>query len=282
MLEHEMQPITESSACKSSAVRTGGFCKKCQREHWLGPGNTLYYCQKLMSRLDSLATIDLFSTEPGTDLKQGFAPLLETAHLFGPSRGKMFGVLECLQPDGNIVFLHAFSGQYNGLWLVDGWVPPLFDVDEFLIMTTQKEKQIKQLGTTIDQNVPHSSEWLTKKKERRQLSRRLMQDIHSLFRLSNFRGETATLAEAFTGKKGIPSGTGDCCAPKLLHYAARNNFTPLGISEFFWGKENISGGHRHGSFSSSCEEKCRPILGFMLCGLSEHVHRGKHSPLANQ
>ena len=96
-----------------------------------------------------------------------------------------------------------------------------------------------------------------------------MRDIHSLYRLTNFRGETTTLDEAFIGDSGIPTGTGDCCAPKLLHFAAQNDLRPLGISEFFWGKENISGEHHHGSFSSSCVEKCRPILGFMLCGLDE-------------
>jgi hypothetical protein len=96
-----------------------------------------------------------------------------------------------------------------------------------------------------------------------------MLDIHGLYRLTNFRGETASLEEAFIGSNGIPTGTGDCCAPKLLNYAAKNNLRPLGISEFFWGKENRSGGHRHGAFAASCAEKCQPILGFMLCGLND-------------
>ena len=39
-----------------------------------------------------------------------------------------------------IVLLHAFSGQYNGLWLVDGWVPPLFDIDEFLDIDRRERK----------------------------------------------------------------------------------------------------------------------------------------------
>ena len=258
-----IKKTTENIAWESAAIKTGGFCKRCGREHWLGPANSLHHCQELMHQFDCLGTIDLFSTAPGT------GSALETAPLFGPARGKMFGVMECLKPDGTIIFLRAFSGQYNGVWLVDGWAPPLFDIDDFLAMTTVKEKQIKQLGAKIDQGVPHSSDWLAQKKERRQLSRRLMQDIHGLYRLSNFRGETTTLAEAFTGKNGIPTGTGDCCAPKLLNFAAKNDLHPLGISEFFWGRENKSGQHQHGSFTSSCVEKCQPILGFMLCGREE-------------
>jgi hypothetical protein len=246
-----------------SHIKTGGYCRKCGRDHWLGPGNTAFFCRELMHRLEKFKTIDHFSQQPGS-LKT-----LETALLFGPSRGKMFGVMECLAPDGSAIVLYAFSGQYNGIWLVDGWVPPLFAIDEFFNLTADKEKQIKQLGRTIDQCLPHSGDWLAQRKKRRLLSRKLMLDIHGLYRLTNFRGETASLEEAFIGSNGIPTGTGDCCAPKLLNYAAKNNLRPLGISEFFWGKENRSGGHRHGAFAASCAEKCQPILGFMLCGLND-------------
>ena len=90
-----------------------------------------------MDRLERLGTIDLFSTKPK------IIDALETAILFGPAKGKMFGVMECLAPDGTTVFLQAFSGQYNGIWLVDGWAPPLFAVDDFLSITLDKEKQIK-------------------------------------------------------------------------------------------------------------------------------------------
>jgi hypothetical protein len=253
----------ETAAAETSIFRTGGYCKRCGREHWLGPGNTLNFCRKLMQRLDLLETIDLFSTEPGPITALGTAPL------FGPARGKMFGVMECLTPDGTTVILHAFSGQFNGVWLVDGWVPPLFEINDFLTLTVGRERQIKELGRTIEQCLPHSSDWLMQRKKRRLLSRKLMSDIHSLYRLVSFRGVTAGLEEAFTGSNGIPTGTGDCCAPKLLQFAAKNNLRPLGISEFFWGRENRSGEHCHGSFAASCVEKCRPILGFLLCGLDE-------------
>ncbi len=179
----------------------------------------------------------------------------------------MFGVMECLQPDGTRVVLQAFSGQYNGLWLVDGWMPPLFAVSDFLALTITVEQQIKQLGREIALREPHSCDWLALRKKRRLLSRSLMSDIHALYTLNNFRGEKATLVEAFIGDNGIPTGTGDCCAPKLLNFAARNKLRPLGISEFFWGRENRSGSRQHGIFTSSCAEKCQPVLGFILCGL---------------
>ncbi len=258
-----MEIFDETTSAGSSSHGAGGCCARCNKEHWLGPGNTWEICQKLMQRLERLKTIDLFSTQRAP------SALLETASLFGPARGKMFGVMECLAPDETTVILYAFSGQYNGIWLVDGWVPPLFTVDDFLKLTVEKEKQIKQLGRTIDRCPPHSDNWLAQRKKRRLLSRKLMGDIHNLYQLSNFRGVTAGLDEAFIGAGGIPTGTGDCCAPKLLNHAIKNKLRPLGISEFFWGKENKAGGHRHGKFAGPCAEKCRPILGFMLCGLDE-------------
>ena len=132
--------------------------------------------RKLMHDLILRQTIDLLSPS------RKIADALTTAPLFGPARGKMFGVMECLKPDGTTIVFHAFSGQYNGLWLVDGWAPPLFAVDDFLAMTVDTEKQIKQLGREIDRCQPHSTEWLARKKKRRQLSRTLMRDIHSLYR----------------------------------------------------------------------------------------------------
>ena len=269
MIRNKIENTPEKADTESAVLRTGGFCKRCKREHWLGPGNTQHPSRELMRQLHNLGSIDLFSTPPGTVSAPGTLSTLGTAPLFGPTRGKMFGVMECLEPDGTTVILQAFSGQYNGLWHVRGWAPPLFETEEFFALTVDKEKQIKQLGREIDQSPPHLSDWLAQRKKRRLLSRQLMRDIHGLYRLSNFRRETATLEEAFTGHKGIPTGTGDCCAPKLLNYAATHNMRPLGISEFFWGRENRSGGHLHGSFTSSCVEKCQPILGFMLCGLED-------------
>lgn len=264
MVNIDEQPLTGPST-----LTTGGYCRQCGREHRLGPGDTLRHGRELMRRLDRLGTIDLFSPPANNPAS------LSTTPLFGPGRGKMFGVLEALGADGTTVVLYAFSGQYHGNWLVEGWMPPLFNLDDFLALTVETEQRIKQLGRTIDRCVAQSSDWLAARKKRRLLSRNLMSDIHNLYTLRNFRGQTTGLQQAFTGGNGIPTGTGDCCAPKLLNFAAKNDLRPLGICEFFWGRENRSAGHRHGSFTSSCMEKCRPILGFMLCGLDDEPLTGR-------
>lgn len=199
------------------------------------------------------------------------APSCSTEVLFGPARGKMFGVLLCRDTRGREVVLHAFSGQFNGQWQVPGWTGPLFDEEAFHRCHDEREREIKALGRAMDGKVKESEAWRALKNQRRQLSRNLMQDIFSLYRIPDFRGEEHLLLEAFTGKEGIPTGTGDCCAPKLLADAAGNNLLPVSLAEFYYGRENASGSCVHKRFYSSCTTKCQPILGAMLCGLEEHL-----------
>ena len=66
---------------------------------------------------------------------------------------------------------------------------------------------------------------------------------------------------------GIPTGTGDCCAPKLLHYAASQGLKPIAMAEFWWG-DGETGRKIQGEFYGACEERCQPLMGFMLAGLS--------------
>ena len=254
-------PSAQTNIRLPSSFKVGGYCRRCGKEHLLGPGNTLEQCRRLMHLFSERTSIDLFPVRTHSD------PALSTDWLFGPALGKMFGILECLKPDGTTLFLHAFSGQYNGSWLVPGWVPPIFDVPTFLALSESVERQTKTLSKQIDCEQEHGEQWSALKKKRRCLSRQLMTDLHALYHLVNFRGECAGLKEFFLGTRGIPTGTGDCCAPKLLNFAARNGLRPIGLSEFYWGRQNASGTRRHGDLSPPCMEKCIPILGFMLCGL---------------
>ncbi len=194
---------------------------------------------------------------------------LATDYLYGKALGKMFGVLICRTPEGKKMILKAFSGQYNGQWEVKGWVPPLFDVNKFKELNDPVEKQIKILGreaAAITTGEPSRKIILQKRK---QLSRQLMKDIHALYTLHNFREEQCSLFDLFPQGCGIPTGTGDCCAPKLLNFAAIHNLQPLGLAEFYWGKTNRSASRHEGEFYQACSEKCGPILGFLLCGLTE-------------
>ncbi len=193
--------------------------------------------------------------------------LLSTDFLYGHARGKMFGVLICEKDTGEQIILKAFSGQYNGTWEVKGWVPPLFNPLHFNKLNTPAEKRIKALGRKMEAPGISPEQRLDLKKERKTHSQNLMKQIHALYRLNNFKKHQCLLSDLFPDNQGIPTGTGDCCAPKLLNFAAINDLQPIGLAEFFWGKTNKSGTRHQGEFYPACRDKCGPILGFLLCGL---------------
>lgn len=239
----------------------GGLCLDCSREHSFSEGDARSHCLEFMQFLEQEKRIDLLAPTSQTD------PRLSTAGLFGEYRGKMFGIMVCRAADGSERILRAFSGQYNGIWEVDGWAPPLFNVETYTRVYADIEPRIKQLGRTLQLTEHGSTQWKDLTSRRRQLSQQWMREIYALYTLSNFRGQQRLLSEAFAGSGGIPTGTGDCCAPKLFNQAARENLQPLGLAEFYWGRENASRSRQHGRFYPSCATKCAPILGFMLCGL---------------
>jgi tRNA pseudouridine32 synthase / 23S rRNA pseudouridine746 synthase len=262
-----------------STLAAFGLCADCKTVHTLPVGNSRQYALELMRLMDEHGRIDFprqqdnpprpAGTPPpeeATD-RECFDPQPSTARLsrstdclWSDARGQMFGVLECEDADGNTVVLKAFSGQYNGRWRVDGWVPPVIDVDDFYRLVDPVDREIKELDRRIAET--GEPDWIRRRKER---SRKLMKALHALYHLTNFRGDTRPLPRIFPDI-GIPTGTGDCCAPKLLNHAAKNGLRPLGLSEFYYGKENRSGTRKHKQFYPACAEKCQPILGFMLCG----------------
>lgn len=101
--------------------------------------------------------------------------------------------------------------------------------------------------------------------ERRRRSRALQTAMHASRGFVNFAARYAGVAELF-GDAGIPSGTGECCAPKLLQEAARRSVRPTGMAEFWWGPPAADAIKRGGNFYGPCATRCEPLLGHLLCG----------------
>lgn len=234
-----------------------GYCRDCGREHSLTAEPAVPFAQGLLAELERCQGIG-----PDRD------PRLSLDYLHGPARGQMFGVLTFRDQAGNTGVLKAFSGQYNGLWHVPGWVPPIPDTEEFARATCFDEPRIKELTRRMAGLGPDDPLRLAMLAQRREMSRNLMERIFTLYRLTNFRRQTRAMRDVFAGR-AMPTGTGECCAPKLLHHAAVHGLTPLGLAEFYVGRENRSATRRHGEFFAPCLDKCRPILGFLLCGLED-------------
>lgn len=103
------------------------------------------------------------------------------------------------------------------------------------------------------------------KQQRRQLSHQLQAQMHAVYSLTNFAGVSAPLETLLP--HGLPTGTGDCAAPKLLNYAAQHHLEPLAMAEFWWGAPRSD--KQPGQFYGACAERCQPIMGFLLSGLPE-------------
>ena len=110
---------------------------------------------------------------------------------------------------------------------------------------------------------------------RQQMSDSLQQWLFSQFVFTNCRGVRRSLSyiwQAYFNNQENriyrssqpPSGSGECCEPKLLNYAYSHGMKPLEIGMFWWGASPKGEVRHHGRFYPACSGKCKPILHFLL------------------
>ena len=120
---------------------------------------------------------------------------------------------------------------------------------------------LKKLIEAADGRMRALKQW------RKELSRELQVQMHATYTLVNFLGKSRSISSLMP-TNSIPTGTGDCCAPKLLHCAAVHNLKPLAMAEFWWGPP--SGDKIQGEFYGACGDRCQPLMGFLLSGLAQN------------
>lgn len=181
---------------------------------------------------------------------------------------KMLGLL-LIQRGKDRFLLRAFSGQVNQRWTYPNWAPPLFDESAFAYESWLTQLQLHHL-TRLIQNPSQdltsseildpssfSSQDITKelkalrKKKSRQLTRKIHQNYH--FHLPNQK--QISLFELWPK---APTGTGECCAPKLLSWCYKLNAKPLGLVEFWWDAQRSMGDPL--TFHLPCLQRCAPLL----------------------
>jgi tRNA pseudouridine32 synthase/23S rRNA pseudouridine746 synthase len=102
--------------------------------------------------------------------------------------------------------------------------------------------------------------------ERSLRSSQLQQLIFKQYTFLNEMGREQSLLEIFQNHplQQPPAGAGECSAPKLFQYAFKNNYRPIALAEFWWGKSPASEIRVHKHFYPACRGKCEPILNHML------------------
>lgn len=180
--------------------------------------------------------------------------------LFG--EGKMLGVMMVRMPDGSKDFIYGFSGNAGGRSIIEGFVPPIFDLSDPDGWYKKREAEISR---TDDAGI------------KAEMSRELQDWIFTRYIVRNALGEEKSIKDIFASQGLVPpGGTGECAAPKMLQFAYRNGMEPLAMGEFWYGRSPSSEVRLHGHFYPSCTGKCGPLLGFMLQGLEVEP-----SPLSN-
>lgn len=177
-----------------------------------------------------------------------------TDTLISSASDQMFGVLVCKDQNGNEVVLKAFSGHYGGKYLIDGWVPPAFDVEAFEDFVEAGDARKEELSAHRDPELLEKMQAVSKDLQMKRLS---------LYRFHCADGGIRGIEDAFGGELP-PEGTGDCCAVKLLNHAFSHHLLP--ISMFEWHVGTIVGfdGRASGNLHPPNTTRCRPLLAMLL------------------
>ncbi len=147
-----------------------------------------------------------------------------------------------------------------------------------LIRESQRQKsELHQLKKYWKEKIEHTQSLLQKhqlhieslKNKRQTLSQQTQKQLFECYKCHNILGDVKDVFTIFREQlaQDPPAGTGDCCAPKLLNYAFKNQLTPVAMAEFWWGKSPKTEIRKHLHFYPACRGKCEPLLNHMLQGL---------------
>lgn len=201
--------------------------------------------------------------------------------------GKMFGFLLY---DGGM--LKAYSGQILGRSDWDGYVPAIFDYLQPDGYFKTHEAEITQLNKEVEKyrgiNVKGDERRRLDsiRAERKERSQALQRWLFTQFRITNPEGECASVLEVFdeyAERNALhqtvpPSGTGECCAPKLLNYANSHGLKPLALAEFWYGESPKGEVRHHGRFYEPCQSRCQPIIWWMMRDEGKVKREGRALP----
>lgn len=184
-------------------------------------------------------------------------------------KGKMFGVLVVQTENQEIGYLATYSGKLEGEKEPSIFIPSLVDISTQQSIITKGMTELSEMGIAIknlESEEAPEFEIETLKTSRKNKSVELQQLLFEQYVFLNNKGESKSLLDIFKDRALLkpPAGAGDCAAPKLLQYAYLHKMKPLAITEFWWGQPNPSDSKLHKNYYPACENKCRPILEYML------------------
>lgn len=214
-----------------------------------------HYCQKLISQIESGEVI----------LKQ-----VGRASLERKDQGVMIGSLVCWDKiEKRRIVLYAVSGNNKQLVSVTPanvkniFVPSIVPSDKIDEALKENDKEIHELTdkinklTLVNKNSERRNQLV---KKRTELTDASLKKVFSLYSFTRFDGNKISLDEIIQKHNGHlpPTGTGDCCAPKLLSYAFEKGYEIISMDEVYYGRDTKN--KKTGISYTPCDERCGYIL----------------------
>lgn len=203
------------------------------------------YCMKLISQIEAGNVI----------LKQITRLSQERA-----GNGLMIGALVCKEK-----VLFSVSGISRQLEVVHNLldcdfeiVPPIVDDEKIADALSKNDAEIHRLTEIIKNQGNQGDSSLVQ--QRTALTTESLKSVFSLYKFTRFDRKSISLNSIIASHNGKlpPTGTGDCCAPRLLSYAFSHKYTPISMDEVFFGKDTKNKINLESY--PPCDERCGYIL----------------------
>ncbi len=224
-----------------------------------------HYCNKLISLIE----------KGDVELKQCGRESLERK-----GQGLMIGALVCWETgcdgqekSGRRVVLYAVSGnnkELNSAVSLEKlfteksiFVPSIVSSEKIDEALEENDLKIHQLTDQINKLTlvnKYSAERQTLITERTALTDSSLKKVFSLYEFTRFDGKKISLNTIISrhNEHLPPTGTGDCCAPKLLSYAFEHGLEPVSMDEVYYGRDTTH--KKNGTSYTPCDERCGYIL----------------------
>ena len=233
-----------------------------------------HYCNKLISLIEN-GDVELKQCGRESQERKG--------------QGLMIGALVCWETVANCacddvgevgasaggrrVVLYAVSGNNKELKAVVSlkklfteksiFVPSIVSSEKIDEALEENDLKIHQLTDQINKLTlvnKKSAERQILITERTALTDASLRKVFSLYEFTRFDGKKISLNAIINRHNGHlpPTGTGDCCAPKLLSYAFENGLEPVSMDEVYFGRDTAH--KKNGLSYAPCDERCAYVL----------------------
>ena len=202
------------------------------------------YCKEIISLLEEKKLSLVYTTEK------------ISAERF--ANGIMIGVLVAKNSaqENKILFtVSGISRKIEGKFHDAIFIEPIVSNRKIMSALQKNDKKIHLLTEKLKSCRKEDIQEL--QLHRSTLTSESLEKVHELYSFYCFDGKIRSLKQICKNQLP-PTGTGDCCAPKLLNFAFKNNLTPLSMCEVLYGRsteKKISG-----CKYSPCDERCGLIL----------------------